>query len=219
MSEKIVSVILTMFRNYIYTISCAVLASSVAQATVIALTADVANSSAPAFGSVATGVTTDTFAFDPFNPTAALPVLAFGGTNTFHGAEPNAGDVILALDAGGFVVGAQNNIVFDLYGRDVLQARDDNFSVELFDTAGSSLGLIENNAIADGAVPHARVDFGDIAVGTEIGSVIVTGFDSEPSSDVNNFTVQEVRLSAIPEPSSTLLMGLASLGFLVRRRR
>lgn len=208
-----------MFKKYIYTISCAVLASSVAQATVIALTADVANSSAPAFGSVATGVTTDTFAFDPFNPTAALPVLAFGGTNTFHGAEPNAGDVILALDAGGFVVGAQNNIVFDLYGRDVLQARDDNFSVELFDTAGSSLGLVTGNGIADGLVPHARVDFGDIAVGTEIGSVIVTGFDSEPSSDVNNFTVQEVRLSAIPEPSSTLLMGLASLGFLVRRRR
>ena len=208
-----------MFKKYIYTISCAVLASSVAQATVIALTADVANSSAPAFGSVATGVTTDTFAFDPFNPTAALPVLAFGGTNTFHGAEPNAGDVILALDAGGFVVGAQNNIVFDLYGRDVLQARDDNFSVELFDTAGSSLGLVTGNGIADGLVPHARVDFGDIAVGTEIGSVIVTGFDSEPSSDINNFTVQEVRLSAIPEPSSTLLMGLASLGFLVRRRR
>ena len=162
-----------MVKNYICTISCAVLASSVAQATVIALTADVASSSAPAFGSVATAVTTDLFAFDPFNPTAALPVLAFGGTNTFHGAEPNAGDVILALDAGGFVVGAQNNIVFDLYGRDVLQARDDNFSVELFDTAGSSLGLVTGNGIADGLVPHARVDFGDIAVGTEIGSVIV----------------------------------------------
>ena len=209
-----------MFRNYIYTISCAVLASSVAQATVIALTADAANSSTPAFGSAVAGATTDTFAFDPFNPTAVLPVLVFSQTDTFHGSEANSGDVILTLDAGGFVVGAQNNIVFDIFGRNVLQARDDDFSVELFGTDGiTSLGLSTGNAIADGAVPHARVDFGNIAVGTAIGSVVVTGFNSEPGSDVNNFTVQEVRLSAIPEPSSTLLMGLASLGFLVCRRR
>ena len=215
-----------MVKNYICTISCAVLASSVAQATVIALTADVASSSTPAFGSMTTAVTTDPFAFDPFNPTAALPALVFGPTNTFHGLEPMAGDVTLALDvtAGAFVVGAQTTIVFDIYGRNVLQARDDNFNVELFDTAGISLGLVTNNAIADGPVPHARVDFGNIAVGTAIGSVIVTGFDTDDTltpagENLNDFTVQEVRLSAIPEPSSTLLMGLASFGFLVRRRR
>ena len=145
----------------------------------------------------------------------------FGAENTFHGLEPNAGDVTLALDvtAGAFAVGAQTTIVFDIYGRNVLQTRDDNFDVELFDTAGNSLGLVTGNGIPDGLVPHARVDFGNIAVGTAIGSVIVTGIDSEPGSAANNFTVQEVRLSAIPEPSSTLLMGLASFGFLLRRRR
>ncbi|MDB4332639.1 PEP-CTERM sorting domain-containing protein [Akkermansiaceae bacterium] len=212
--------------------SYAILSSLAGGATIIGLTGDAANSSAPGYGSAIAGTTNDAFVYDPLAPLSATPDLSFSIARAFHGEEPNSGDITLTYTTNHIISASDTFVVFDIWGRsdgtrNRWQDRDNDFDVEIFDAAGS-LGSVTGLAITDGPNPptiqHTRVSFGSIPVGTTITQLVITARDTVnagAAGDINNFTVQEVRLAAIaiPEPSSLLLTGLAALGFLGRRRR
>ena len=199
-------------------------ASATHAATVIPLIGDADNSSAPAFGSGIVGTTTDTFAYDPLNPDSADPDLEFDGTTAFHGNEAMSGDVTLSYNLTHTVSATETTIVFDIWGRTngvgAFDDRDDNFNVEIFNETISLGSLTGLGISASSATPNnfARASFA-VSAGTDITRVVVTGIDSSTGGPTNNFTVQEVRFAAIPEPSVALLGGLALLGFIGRRRK
>ena len=199
----------------------------------IELTADVVNSTEAAFGTNLGATLTDTFAYDILDPVSNLPDLAFSNGAlgaTFHANEADSADVTLTFTLDHTVTGTDVIPFFDIYGRNILQNRDDDFDVELFDSSGTSLGVV-SGGIPDGTVPHQRLEFAALAEGTVISSLVVTGRDTsvetaDVADDTNLFTVQEVRFGigsvasvAVPEPSSALLLGLAMTGLISTRRR
>lgn len=213
-------------KSLIFSLGALLAVTSAAQsATIITMTGDAAASSAPGFSTNIIGTTNDGFAYDPLNPTSVNPALAFNNSlpATYHGAEPAGGTITMAYTLNHVVTAGEPVIVFDIWGRagnTAWEDRDDDFDVEIFDAGGASLGSVAGLAIADSpAVQYARASFGALAAGTTIADLVITARDSEPASGINNFTVQEVRLAAIPEPSSGLLAGLAGLGLILRRRR
>ena len=212
---KIITVILT---------SAGLLASTQA-ATIITLAGDQANSSAPAFNSTLAVTLTDGFLYDPLSPTSPSPNTNLGNNANrrgFHGLEPASADVTLNYTLNHTVTALEPVIVLDFWGRNANQARDDDFDIELLDSSGGSLGLVTGLAAPDVPTAYVRGTFPSLAAGTQIAGLRIVGHDSEnagAANDDNNFTVLEVRLAAIPEPSTGLLCGLAGLALIMRRRK
>ena len=185
--------------------------------TQIALTPDLANSQASGFGGSMANTTSDPFAFDPNDPTAALPATNWNPATHFHGSGGNP-----TLYWGFEVItwGAGSDLQFDFYGRtNCCPDRDNNYDIALLSggPGGTVIQEVLGNNAPDAGNPanYLRTDLGaGLAAGQSFDTVRIVG--NNP-----NFTVAEVRLSGsiVPEPSTSALFGLATIGLFLRRRR
>ncbi|MGJ8643196.1 MAG: PEP-CTERM sorting domain-containing protein [Luteolibacter sp.] len=199
-------------------------------ATVIALTADDANSSLGRTvdgAGVNVGITatlSDTFAYDPNDPIAVTPDFNYAEdtgvtpntTNAYHanGSTPSPS---MFYDLS-HTMALNEVLYFDAYGRSGnggnRQLRDNDYSVILY-SGGGVVATVNAQGIPDSGTRHNRTEFAGITPGTTIDRVEVIGNNS------NQFTLMEVRMAVdtVPEPSSAALLGLAGMTLLLRRRK
>ena len=185
--------------------------------TQIALTADLANSQASGFGGSMANTTSDPFAFDPNDPTAALPATNWSPATHFHG---NGGNPIVYWGFEVITWGEGSDLQFDFYGRtNCCPDRDNNYDIALLSggPGGTVIQEVLGNNAPDAGNPanYLRTDLGaGLAAGQSFDTVRIVG--NNP-----NFSIAEVRLSGsiIPEPSTSALFGLATIGLFLRRRR
>ena len=185
--------------------------------TQIALTADLANSQASGFGGSMANTTSDPFAFDPNDPTAALPATNWSPATHFHG---NGGNPIVYWGFEVITWGEGSDLQFDFYGRTACcPDRDNNYDIALLSggPGGTVIQEVLGNNAPDAGNPanYLRTDLGaGLAAGQSFDTVRIVG--NNP-----NFSIAEVRLSGsiIPEPSTSALFGLATIGLFLRRRR
>lgn len=198
--------------------SLAMVASSHA-ATVLNLTNDVLNSTVGSYGTVSTDTVSDSFAYNPNNPTVALPYQGGNSdiSNGWHSAV-GGGTLSYTLTGGAITTTVGNDTVyFDLYGRGgdsnfSILLRDNNYTVTLFNGDYSTqVAQLTGQSVADAAPFHNRSTF-NLGTGVTFDRIQV-------SSSTDDFTVMEVRAATIiPEPSTALLGGLGMLALLRRRR-
>jgi hypothetical protein len=185
--------------------------------TNISLTPDVANSDPSAHGGNLVNTTSDPFAYDPDNPTAAMPATNWSGATHFHGAGGNP-TVYWTFDETLWSDGS--DLQFDFYGRTgCCPDRDNNYDIALLTGgfAGTVVHQVLGNNAPDGGNPanYLRTDLGaGLAAGQSFDTIRIQGNNG-------NFTIAEVRLagSIVPEPGTSALFGLAAIGLFLRRRR
>ena len=161
--------------------------------------------------------TSDPFPYDPDSPTTSLPATNWNPATHFHGSGGNP-----TLYWGFEVItwGAGSDLQFDFYGRtNCCPDRDNNYDIALLSGGPGGTVILEvlgNNAPdAGNPANYLRTDLGaGLAAGQSFDTVRIVG--NNP-----NFTVAEVRLSGsiVPEPSTSALFGLATIGLFLRRRR
>lgn len=183
--------------------------ASAATVVGLGLTLDAANTTAGSFSTNAADTLTDTFAYDPTNPTAALPnrgtwLSVAGGWHT----DVGGGTLSFTLTGGAIMA---DTVYLDLYGRVSNFDRDNNYTVTLFNGDYSTqVAQLTGQGVPDIAPYFNRSTF-------NLGTAVT--FDRiQVSSSTNYFTVMEVRAAAIPEPSAALLGGLGMIALLRRRR-
>ena len=99
----------------------------------ISLTADVANSDPSGYSTNLTHTTTDPFAYDPDNPTSALPSMNWNPATHFHGNGANS-TVTLYWSLDERLWSDGSDLYFDFYGRtDCCGERDNNYDIALLD--------------------------------------------------------------------------------------
>lgn len=183
--------------------------ASAATVVGLGLTLDAANTTTGSFGTNAADTLTDTFAYDPTNPTAALP---FQGDflSVAGGWHANLGGGTLSFTLTGGAIMA-DTVYLDLYGRTNFITRDNNYTVTLFNgNYTTQVAQLTGQGVADAAPFFNRSTF-------NLGTAVT--FDRiQVSSSTDYFTVMEVRAAAIPEPSAALLGGLGMIALLRRRR-
>ena len=192
-------------------------------ASVIALIADEINSDPARIAAPGGGVNavlSDGFAYDIENPTLTTPALGYSedGTamtaNGWHALNGGITSPSFFLDlAEDYTIGSGDVLVLDAWGRNRRQnvARDDDYTVTLFDPTGAIIVAAAGEGIFE--TFYNRTEFSGLADGTVVDRIQVQGMVD------GSFTIQEVRFGVVPEPSSILLTGLAALGFIGRRRR
>jgi hypothetical protein len=186
--------------------------------TNISLTPDVANSSPSAHGGNLANTTSDPFAYDPDNPTAAMPATNWSGATHFHGAGGNP-TVYWTFDEI-ILWGDGSDLQFDFYGRTgCCPDRDNNYDIALLTGgfAGTVVHQVLGNNAPDGGNPanYLRSDLGaGLAAGQSFDTIRIQGNNG-------NFTIAEVRLAGliVPEPGTSALFGLTAMGLFLRRRR
>ncbi|MCF6312315.1 MAG: Ig-like domain-containing protein [Verrucomicrobiales bacterium] len=149
-------------------------------------------------GSSMAATLTDTFAYDPLDPTGVLPVLKYGGGNGVRGYEAGAETLLLTYDLASVVnLGAGNELVFDMYGNDRWVIHDNDFDVQ-FLSAGTVVGTAAGLAIPDGGPQHLRVSSADagLGAGATIDQLRIVARDATGSAR-NQFSMQEVRAAVI----------------------
>jgi hypothetical protein len=192
--------------------------------TNIPLTADLANSSlndpatgASAHGSNLLNATSDTFAYEPDNPTTNLPATQWSGATHYHG---NGGNPTLYWTFDEIRWGDGSDLQFDFWGRTgCCPDRDNNYDIALLTGgfAGTVVHQVLGNNAPDAGNPanYLRTDMGaGLAAGQSFDTIRIVGNNG-------NFTIAEVRLagSIIPEPGTSALFGLSAIGLFLRRRR
>jgi|TARA_B100000959_G_scaffold132938_1_gene139393 hypothetical protein len=171
-----------------------------AQLVDIPLTPDVANSSPSAHGGNLAHTTSDLFAYDPDNPTAAMPATNWSGATHYHGSGGNPTlywtfDEILWSDG--------SDLQFDFYGRTgCCPDRDNNYDIALLTggPAGTVVQEVSGNNAPDGGNPanYLRSDLGaGLATGQRFDTIRIQGNNG-------NFTIAEVRLAASFAPTSII---------------
>ncbi|BDS06976.1 hypothetical protein NT6N_20160 [Oceaniferula spumae] len=197
-------------------------------ATIIAVSATSSNdaNNGTSFGAGGiTALTNDPFAYNPLDPTSTSPDRATptGGIATvFHGNHTNGQDITIefTLASTYSVTALEPTIVVDLWGRNHSASdldRDNDITVELFNGL-TSLGIFPSFALPSAAPQYGRATF-NLAPGTEITRFVITGGDTDGQGAGNYFTLAEVEMAAVPEPSSTALLGLGGLALILRRRK
>ena len=189
----------------ILTVALGVTPRSIA-GTLVTLTPDAANTSAPAFGSNVNSPLLDPFAYDCEAPTDVLPQQLYNpGAAGFHGNEPDGVDVIVVYTTTGTVMLADGEtFVLDLYGRDgandCCAERDDDLDIELFSggIAGTSVALFEGLTIPNEAPYHLRVTFD----GAEFDTIRITAHDTDNPAG-SYFTLMEIRAAILIDPTDT----------------
>ncbi|WP_435892494.1 PEP-CTERM sorting domain-containing protein [Oceaniferula spumae] len=207
------------------TLTVAFTASSHAAVSIL-LTGDTANSDGGFFPGTGSGdpnrvnvTLNDGFSYNPNNPTSPLPVQSYSQTpaNGFH-ANKTSGTHTLSYILTNGAIGSPT-VYFDFYGRNNNTNRDNNYTVSLYNgdyTAGSLVAQQTGQGVPNSAPFFNRTTFNS-ATAFVFDRVQITA--PAGTSDANrNFTVMEVRL-AVPEPSSTALLGLGGLALMLRRRR
>ncbi|MDF7823574.1 PKD domain-containing protein [Pontiellaceae bacterium B12227] len=160
-------------------------------ATNITLVADSTSSSTAFYGSSVEKLLTDTFEYDPMDPTATLPSLVF--SDGFHGNDASGTNILsFTLSNAYTTVSAYPVIGVDLWGRNSNFDRDDNFDVILYNgDYFTEVGRVEGIAIPDSAVePYTRALIDTLAVGTTFDRMQIIGHHAQ-------FTLTEVRLAAV----------------------
>jgi len=186
--------------------------------TNISLTPDVANSTPSAHGGNLVNTTSDSFAYDPDNPTSSLPSTNWSGATHYHG--PGAGNPTVYWGLEEITWGAGSDLQFDFYGRTgCCPDRDNNYAIALLTGGpdGTVVHEVSGNNAPDAGNPanYLRTDMGaGLAVGESFDTIRIQGNNG-------NFTIAEVRLagSIVPEPSTSALFGLSAIGLFLRRRR
>ena len=188
-----------------------------AQLANIPLTPDLANSQASGFGGSMANTTSDPFPYDPDSPTTSLPATNWNPSTHFHG---NGGNPILYWVFNGITWSDGDDLQFDFYGRTgCCPDRDNNYDIALLSggPGGTVIQEVLGNNAPDAGNPanYLRTNLGaGLAAGQSFDTVRIVG--NNP-----NFTVAEVRLSGsiVPEPSTSALFGMATIGLFLRRRR
>lgn len=182
---------------------------------------NLSNSSAAAFGSSVTGTANDSFSYDPENPTATTPTIAWSSDDFYHAYLTDNSDAVLAYTLSETLTTSNNDIdevVMDFWGRNVHQDRDNDFDIYIYDGNFSSpVASITGLAIPDSSNPHLRVNFADyIASGISFDRIKIIGHNSQTGT-INRFTLAETRLATIttatgPDDYSSFEMRIAQSG-------
>lgn len=177
---------------------------------------------AAAFGTDFEGTLNDPFAYDQTDPVGTPPDVVLGTTNGYHSTGGSPAVLRYTLTDGSYTVSSGESVFMDLWGRDSSafnESRDDDFDVTLYNgDYVTTVATVTNQAID--ADHHHRVNFTSLSAGDQFDRVEIVARNSSGETN-NNFVLMETRLASevIPEPSSTVLLGLATVGFILRRRR
>ena len=79
-------------------------------------------------------------------------------------------------------------------------------------------GAIQSYGTADMEVGGVTKAGPNPVFGINATSFTITNVDPDTATDFGNIGFTQIRITAVPEPSSALLLGIASVGFLRRRR-
>ena len=181
------------------------LVTSANAGTEVALTADIANSSTPSFGSSVNSPLNDPFAYDCESPTAALPVQIYSpGSMGFHGNEVDGADVFVSYTFPATTLADNESFNIDLYGRDGTDCcpeRDDDFDIEVYSggVGGTLLTTIEGLMIPNAAPYHLRVS---LRHDVPFDAIRIIARDTDDPRG-SYFTLMEIRAAVLVDPPDT----------------
>lgn len=146
------------------------------------------------------GLTSDSFVYDPLNPTTNLPNQTYNTgavpAEGIHGSS--TGDLIfeLAVDSP-VTLNGENELVVDLYGRNSNGDRDNDFDVLFMAADGAILGQVTGQAI-NATGNHHRVSSAGVPAGSTIAAIRIVAHDSDGNlANNNSFTLMEVRAAEL----------------------
>jgi hypothetical protein len=186
----------------------------------VSLTAD--SSSAALSGHPIGQTLDDTFTYNANDPeSTTADVAATGNTYPgFTGANVATTQYLQYTFTAITTTALQNEFHVDVWGRDTVNTagvagRDDNFTIALYNGDYVTAVLTSPLSSVDGSPYHERISFTGITSGTTFDRFEISA-DNKPY-----FSLAEVRAAytAVPEPSSTALLGLGGLALILRRHK
>jgi len=133
------------------------------------------------------------------------------GAQGFQWNDPD-GAVVLTLDAIDASAFTDLELTFDLFVDDTGYESTDKFDIEVNDTNVLSLGETDfEGSLADVWTSYA------LDLSAFDGSVITIEFIGDTNAGSENFYVDNVEVTGVPEPASIALLGLGGLALLRRR--
>jgi len=199
------------------TVVCAVAALPAAGA-VIPLTNDSTQTAGPSFGTTKAGPLNDPFAYDPNDPTAALPVSSYPGNaaQLWHSTD---GD--LTTQYAVLFDQVYSDIFVDFYARTDdpgAYNRDDNLQFRFYNGGWAIGNLIYTETpvtIDNSGTGHNRIT---ILNSVEVDRLAIYN-DSSTNWSIAELRGNGIPINGIPEPASAVLVAAGGLVLLSRRRQ